>query len=112
MYGIKSYKLSSLGRFSLPHEVPDSLACGSASGMTGAGLSQPEVELADQLVVVELGDRAAVHGNAAVHDDIAAVGDADRLGEVLFGHQHGELVLVLQLLDGVDGARHQQRRQA
>ena len=27
-----------------------------------------------------------------------------RLGEVLLGHQHGELVMVLELLDGVDGA--------
>ncbi len=48
----------------------------------------------------------------AVHDDIAAVGDADRLGEVLLRHQHGELVLVLELLDGVDGAGNQQGRKS
>ena len=32
-------------------------------------------------------------------------------GEVLFGHQHGELVVLLELLDGVDGAGDQERRQ-
>ncbi len=46
-----------------------------------------------------------------MHDDIAAVGDAQRLGEVLLGHQHREIVVVLELLDGVDGAAHQKRRQ-
>ena len=45
-------------------------------------------------------------------DDIAAVGDADGLGEVLLGHQHGELVALLHLADRVDGAGHQDRRQA
>ena len=31
-----------LGRCNSPHEVPDSLACGSASGMTGAMVSDPQ----------------------------------------------------------------------
>ena len=48
----------------------------------------------------------------AVHDDIAAVGNAERLGEVLLGHQHGQIEPVLELLDLVDGAAHQDRRQA
>jgi hypothetical protein len=32
-----SAQIRDLGRFNSPHEVPDSLACGSASGMTGVG---------------------------------------------------------------------------
>jgi hypothetical protein len=47
-----------------------------------------------------------------VHDDIAAVGDADGLREILLGHQHGEMIVILELFDGVDGARDQQRREA
>ena len=64
----------------------------------------PHVELADQLVVVEFVGRAALEGDLAVHDHIAAVGDADRLREILLGHQHRQLVVLLELLDGVDGA--------
>jgi hypothetical protein len=60
--------------------------------------SQPEIEFAHELVVVELFGGAALEGDLAVDDDVAAVGDADRLVEVLFGHQHGQLVAVLQLL--------------
>ena len=40
---------------------------------------QPQIKLPDQLVVVELVGRAALEGDLAVHDDVAAVGDADRL---------------------------------
>ena len=42
-------------------------------------------------------------------DDVAAVGDADRLGEILLGHQHGEPILFFQLLDLIDGAADQDR---
>ena len=44
-------------------------------------------------------------------DDVTAVGDAQRLREVLLRHQHGELVLVLELLDLVDGTAHQHGRE-
>src|ERR1700720_1706866 len=66
------------------------------------GLSKPQIEFADELVVVELVGGAAFEGDLAVDDDVAAVGDADGLVEVLLGHQHGQLVAVLQLLDLLD----------
>ena len=87
----------------------------AAFALTGRrcnGRSHPQIELADQVVVVELGGRAALEGDLAVHDHVTAVGDADGLREVLLGHQHRELVVVLELLDGVDGAGDQQRRQS
>src|SRR5215470_18897619 len=74
--------------------------------------SQPEIKLPDQLVVVELVGGTAFEGDLAVDDDVTAVGDAQRLWEVLLRHQHGELVLVLELLDLVDGAADQHWRQA
>jgi hypothetical protein len=74
--------------------------------------SQPEIEFAHELVVVELFGGAALEGDLAVDDDVAAVGDADRLVEVLFGHQQGQLVAVLQLLHLLQpgkspGAKHE-----
>src|SRR2546426_4279144 len=36
-------------------------------------------------VLLELGDRSAFEHDLAVHDDVAAVGDADRLVEILLG---------------------------
>src|SRR5215831_4913008 len=74
--------------------------------------SQPQVKLLDQIVVVELFRRAAFDGDPAVHDYVAAVGDADGLREILLRHQYGELELVLELFDRIDGAANQQRRQA
>jgi len=41
-----------------------------------SGRLHPEIELADQVIVVELGGRSALKGDLAVHDDVAAVGDA------------------------------------
>src|ERR1043166_1166944 len=73
---------------------------------------QSQIKLPDQIVVVELGGGAALEGDAAVHDHVAAVGDADRLGEVLLGHQHGQAVAGFEFLDLVDGAAHQDRREA
>src|SRR5216684_341937 len=75
-----------------------------------AAFLQPEVEFADQLVVVELVGGAAFEGDLAVDDDVAAIGDLDRLGEVLLGHEHAQMVAVLELLDLLDGAAHEQRR--
>src|SRR5947207_5943432 len=85
---------------------------GSSLAMTGwLGALKPQVKLADELVVVELVGVAAFEGDLAVHDDVAAIGDADRLVEILFGHQDGQLEAVLQLLDLVDRAVDQDRRE-
>src|SRR5215831_7773497 len=78
--------------------------CASRPQPTCAPRLQPEIKFPDQLVVVELVGGAAFEGDLAVDDDVTAVGDAQRLREVLLRHQHGELVLVLELLDLVDGA--------
>src|SRR5258707_11506706 len=64
--------------------------------------SQSQIEFLDQLVVVELVDGASFERDLAVHDHVAAVGDAQRLREILLGHQDRELVAVLELLDLVD----------
>src|SRR5207248_7720661 len=66
--------------------------------------SKPQIEFADELVVVELVGGAAFEGDLAVDDDVAAVGDADGLNEILLGHQHGQLIAVLQLLNLLDRA--------
>src|SRR5579864_2769922 len=77
----------------------------------GRAGSEPEVEFPDELVVVELVGGAAFEGDLAMDDDIAAVGDPDRLGEVLLGHEHAQAIAVLELLDLLDGAPDQERRQ-
>src|SRR5438045_1123320 len=71
--------------------------------------SQPQIKFADEFVVVELVGGAAFEGDLAVHDDVAAIGDVDGLNEVLLGHQHGQLVTVLQLLDLLDRALDEDR---
>src|SRR5882672_8075110 len=81
-----------------------------------SGIAPPileaHVQLVDQLVVREVLARAALVLDLAVHDHVAAVGDADRLVEVLLGHEDGEPVALLQLPDLVDGVDHQYRREA
>src|SRR6266704_659819 len=72
--------------------------------------SQPHVKLVHQLVVGQLLARAPLVLDPAVHDDVAAVGDADRLVEVLLGHEHREPVGLLQLPDLVDGVDDEYRR--
>src|SRR5581483_9704778 len=66
---------------------------------------RPQVVALDQRVLLQLGHRPALEHDLAVDDDVAAAGDADRLVEVLLGHEHRETVLVLQLLDLGDGVR-------
>src|SRR6185437_10117473 len=58
--------------------------------------SQAQIELADQLVVVELVGGAALERDFAVDDDVAAVGNLDRLGEVLLGHEHAQMIALLE----------------
>src|SRR6267378_3932111 len=78
----------------------------------GRSLSRgAKVVVLHERVLLELGDRSAFEHDLAVHDDVAAVGDADRLVEILLGHQHCEPVAFLQLPDLGDGMRDQDRRE-
>ena len=76
------------------------------------GWLKPQIKLPDQVIVVQFVRRLAAERDLAVDDDVAGVGDANCLREILFGHQHRELILVLQFTDGVDGAADQHRREA
>src|SRR5258708_10946285 len=85
---------------------------GAESLGPGRRISETHVELVDEIVVGELAARAALVFDAAVDDHVAAVGDADRLVEVLLRHEHREPAAFLELADLVDGAAHEERRQA
>src|SRR5262245_41168528 len=74
---------------------------------SGYTSSPPQIQLPDQIIVVELLGGFALERDLAVDDDVAAVGDAKRLGEILLRHQHRELVLLLEFPDRVDGAADQ-----
>src|SRR5262245_50561432 len=52
-----------------------------------APILEAHVQLVDQLVVREVLARAALVFDLPVHDHVAPVGDADRLVEVLLGHE-------------------------
>src|SRR3989442_10030248 len=67
----------------------------------------PQVQLVHKLVVGELVARSAFVLDPAVDDHVAAVGDPDRLVEVLLGHEHREPLAILELADLVDGADDQ-----
>src|SRR5262249_28478992 len=83
-----------------------------ASLHPGYTSSQPEIKLPDQIVVVELLGGLALERDLAVDDHVAAVGDAQRLGEILLRHQHREIVLLLEFPYRVDGAADQHGREA
>src|SRR5262245_39120536 len=74
--------------------------------------SHSEVVLLHQLVLAQLTRALALELDLAVDDDVAAVGDLGRLVEVLLGHQHRELALLLQLLDLRDHAADEDGGQA
>ena len=44
-------------------------------------------------------------------DDVTAIGDPDRLIEVLLRHEHSQTELLIELADLGDGLRDQERRQ-
>src|SRR5579859_2073844 len=92
-------------------QMPRRMA-GDPGDFSSARGSQPEIKLLDQVVVVELVGGAAFERDLAVDDDVAAVGDADRLVEILLGHQHGERVALFHFADGFDGAADQDRGEA
>src|ERR1043165_2468817 len=70
---------------------------------------QAQIEFFDQIVVVEFFGGSAFECDLAVDNDIAAVGDADGLIEVLLGHQHRERIALLHLRDRIDGTADQDR---
>src|SRR3954454_3202458 len=71
--------------------------------------SKSEIQTLDQIVLRKLLARVPLELDAAVDDDVPAVGDADRLDEVLLRHQDGEPEAALQLLDLSDHLRDQER---
>src|SRR5215475_9370882 len=69
--------------------------------------SDAQVVLLHEIVLAELPRAAAFELDLAVHDDVAAIGYLGRLIEVLLRHEHGELALLLELLDLGDDPAHQ-----
>src|SRR6516164_1153539 len=65
---------------------------------------QAQIKLLDQVIVVEFFGGAAFERDLAEDNDIAAIGNADGLIEVLFRHQHGERVALLHFGDSIDSA--------
>src|SRR5262247_2416346 len=63
------------------------------------GRLHAEVVLLDELVLAKLVRAPALELDLAVHDDVAAIRDLRGLVEVLLRHEHGELALLLELLD-------------
>src|SRR5499425_3505481 len=61
--------------------------------------SDAQVVLLYEIVLAELPRVAAFELDLAVDDDVAAIGDLGRLIEVLLSHEHGQLPLLLELLD-------------
>src|SRR5262245_15345914 len=78
-----------------------SLSCCAipSSRVGGDPVSQSHIQLVHQLIIREIVARAAFVLDAAVHDHVAAVGDAHRLVEILLRHEHREAVRLLELLD-------------
>ena len=58
-----------------------------------------QVILFHQSVLPQLLRRTSFKRDPAVHNDVAPVCDFDRLMEILLGHQHGEMVLLLEFLN-------------
>ena len=54
-----------------------------------------QIVLFHQCVLAQFLRRVAFELDPSVHDDVAPVGDLNRLVEVLLGHQHSQLVLLL-----------------
>ena len=71
-----------------------------------------EIEPLDDVVAFQFVDRIGRDHDLAMDDDVAAIGDPDRLIEVLLRHQHRQAETLVELADLGDGLRDQQRRQA
>src|ERR1700758_3425199 len=68
---------------------------------------QTQIELLDQIVVVKFFGGLPFECDLAVDDDIATVGDPDRLVEILLGHQNRQRVALFHLRDCIDSAVHE-----
>ena len=66
-----------------------------------------EIEPLDDVVGFQFVDRARGDRDLAMDDDIAAVGDPDRLVEILLCHQHRQPDALLEFADLGYGLRHQ-----
>src|SRR6266581_782180 len=58
-----------------------------------------EIEPLDDVVAFQFVDRCGRDDDLAMDDDVAAIGDPDRLVEVLLRHQHGEADALVQFAD-------------
>src|SRR5574341_181857 len=82
-----------------------------ASRRRPARASDAQVILLHQLVLGQLAGAPALELDLAVHDDVAAVRDLGGLVEILLGHQHGQVVPLLQLFDRRDHPADEDGRQ-
>src|SRR5712692_5530735 len=80
--------------------------------LSGGRQLQTQIKFLDQIVVVELIGRSPLKSDLAVNNDIAAVGDPDRLVEILLGHQHGKRIALLHFGNRIDGSADENRREA
>src|SRR6516165_11683074 len=101
-----------VGTMPRPYNKPRASADRPAVERAGALELHAEVVLLDELVLSELLRVPPLELDAPVDDDVTAVGDLGRLVEVLLGHQHRQLVALLELADLGDHAGYQNRRQA
>src|SRR6516164_2890267 len=70
-----------------------------------------EIEPLDDIVGLQFLDGSCRNRDLAMDDNISAVGNADRLVEVLFRHEHGQPKTLLELADLRNRLRHQKWRQ-
>src|SRR5258705_13559286 len=80
--------------------------------LSGQSCDPAEIEPLDDVVASQFVDRAGRDDDLAMDNDVTAIGDADRLIEVLLRHEHSETEMLIELADLGDGLRDQQRRQA
>src|SRR5712671_5317703 len=69
-----------------------------------------EIEPLDDIVASQFVDRIGRDDDFTMDDDVTAIGDPDRLVEVLLRHQHRQTEMSVELADLGDGLRDQERR--
>ena len=75
---------------------------------SNGGCLPAEIVALHKLVLLEFGRAATVKHDFAMDDDIAAVGDADCLVQILLSHEHGQAPAFLQLPDLVGHLGHEE----
>src|SRR5467141_1742230 len=83
--------------------------CSAPETLSGQSCDPAEIEPLDDVVASQFVDRTGRDDDLAMDDDVAAIGDPDRLIEVLLGHQHGQAEMPIELADLGDGLRDQER---